>query len=186
MSYGPTSDFDLHVQGVFVALRAVFPELELGSPILVLRGVVVPTPTFRTLERYLHSHRFSPLLENGGRGRIRTSEGVPPADLQSAPFGHSGTLPPLFGASGGTRTHNLLITNQPLCRLSYAGPPGGNSTAGSGEFQGPTDRFEILPSHGRILQVVASSFPQMVMYIHRCVDDVSENSFALTDSQLSF
>lgn len=25
------------------------------------------------------------------------------------------------GASGGTRTHNLLITNELLCQLSYAG-----------------------------------------------------------------
>ena len=30
-----------------------------------------------------------------GQGRIRTSEGVKPADLQSAPFGHSGTYPRL-------------------------------------------------------------------------------------------
>ena len=32
-----------------------------------------------------------------GQGWIRTSEGVKPADLQSAPFGHFGTYPP--GAS---------------------------------------------------------------------------------------
>ena len=37
-------------------------------------------------------------------------------DLQSAPFGRSGTLP---GAGDGTRTRNLLITNQLLCQLSY-------------------------------------------------------------------
>ena len=48
------------------------------------------------------------------------------ADLQSAPFGHSGTYPydfPLYpkgGAGDGTRTRNLLITNQLLCQLSYA------------------------------------------------------------------
>ncbi len=28
---------------------------------------------------------------------------------------------PSDGAGGGTRTHNLLITNQGLCQLSYAG-----------------------------------------------------------------
>ena len=39
-------------------------------------------------------------------------------DLQSAPFGHSGTLP-LFGAGDGTRTRDLLITNQLLYQLSY-------------------------------------------------------------------
>ena len=38
-------------------------------------------------------------------------------DLQSAPFGHSGTLPD--GASDRNRTSNLLITNQLLCLLSY-------------------------------------------------------------------
>ena len=38
-------------------------------------------------------------------------------DLQSAPFGHSGTLP--NGASDRNRTSNLLITNQLLCLLSY-------------------------------------------------------------------
>ena len=48
------------------------------------------------------------------------------ADLQSAPFGHSGTYPyevspyPRDGAGDGTRTRNLLITNQLLCQLSYA------------------------------------------------------------------
>ena len=39
-------------------------------------------------------------------------------DLQSAPFGHSGTLP--YGAGERNRTINLLITNQLLCQLSYA------------------------------------------------------------------
>ena len=68
-----------------------------------------------------------------------------PADLQSAPFGHSGTSPYFIfaaacsligagrryfastlgqsgtnGADDGTRTRNLLITNQLLCQLSYA------------------------------------------------------------------
>ncbi len=52
-------------------------------------------------------------------------------DLQSAPFGHSGTLPYRFsrknlsdlpidiGAGGRTRTPDLLITNQLLYQLSY-------------------------------------------------------------------
>src|SRR5207248_9975565 len=31
--------------------------------------------------------------KESGQGWIRTSEGVKPADLQSAPFGHSGTYP---------------------------------------------------------------------------------------------
>ncbi len=44
-------------------------------------------------------------------------------DLQSAPFGHSGTLPyslsERIGAGGRTRTPDLLITNQLLYQLSY-------------------------------------------------------------------
>ena len=42
-------------------------------------------------------------------------------DLQSAPFGHSGTPPniKLCGAGGRIRTPDLLITNQLLYRLSY-------------------------------------------------------------------
>ena len=39
-------------------------------------------------------------------------------DLQSAPFGHSGTLPN-YGAGERTRTPDLLITNQLLYQLSY-------------------------------------------------------------------
>ena len=46
-------------------------------------------------------------------------------DLQSAPFGHLGTLPNIlffqksFGAGGRIRTPDLLITNQLLYQLSY-------------------------------------------------------------------
>ena len=41
-------------------------------------------------------------------------------DLQSAPFGHSGTHP-FKKADDRTRTDNLLITNQLLCQLSHIG-----------------------------------------------------------------
>ena len=41
-----------------------------------------------------------------------------PADLQSAPFNHSGIRP--YGAGNRTRTYDLLITNQLLYQLSYA------------------------------------------------------------------
>ena len=40
-------------------------------------------------------------------------------DLQSAPFGHSGTPPYEIGAGRRIRTPDLLITNQLLYRLSY-------------------------------------------------------------------
>ena len=47
------------------------------------------------------------------------------ADLQSVPFGHSGTPPyslfQLGGAGRRTLTPDLLITNQLLYRLSYTG-----------------------------------------------------------------
>ena len=51
-----------------------------------------------------------------------------PADLQSAPFGHSGTSPhaldalDALGADGQNRTGYLLITSQSLYLLSYIGP----------------------------------------------------------------
>ena len=55
-----------------------------------------------------------------GRGGFEPPKSVT-ADLQSAPFGHSGTYPyEICGAGDGTRTRNLLITNQLLCQLSYA------------------------------------------------------------------
>ena len=46
------------------------------------------------------------------------------SDLQSDPFGRSGICPYMklcCGAGDWTRTHNLLITNQLLCQLSYTG-----------------------------------------------------------------
>src|SRR5215468_1757144 len=59
----------------------------------------------------------------GGERRIRTSVGQGPADLQSAAFDRSAISPRkrcLAGAGGGTRTRDLLITNQLLYQLSYA------------------------------------------------------------------
>ena len=55
-----------------------------------------------------------PLVERDG---FEPSKSVT-TDLQSVPFGRSGTSP--YGASEWNRTLNLLITNQLLCRLSYA------------------------------------------------------------------
>jgi hypothetical protein len=82
-------------------------------------------------------------VERGGFEPPKAS----PTDLQSVPFGHSGTSPTIifnsersvalffqlnwkengsleientFGAGDGTRTRNRLITNQLLYRLSYA------------------------------------------------------------------
>ena len=53
------------------------------------------------------------LVEEGGFEPPKAS----PADLQSVPFGHSGTPPyAIFGAGGRIRTPDLLITNCPRRR----------------------------------------------------------------------
>jgi hypothetical protein len=57
------------------------------------------------------------------RGGFEPPKAVP-ADLQSAPFGRSGTSPLRvidYGATEGNRTPDPLITNQLLCLLSYGG-----------------------------------------------------------------
>ena len=56
-----------------------------------------------------------------GRGGFEPPKSLT-TDLQSVPFGHSGTCPlylVLNGAGDWNRTRNLLITNQLLCQLSY-------------------------------------------------------------------
>src|SRR5512132_2621985 len=54
-----------------------------------------------------------------GQGWIRTSEGVKPADLQSAPFGHFGTYP--FGAGDFIYPRaSQLATRVTLSRLLIA------------------------------------------------------------------
>ncbi len=58
---------------------------------------------------------FGILVEEGGFEPPKSST----TDLQSAPFGHSGTPPYSIGAGGRTRTPDLLITNQLLYQLSY-------------------------------------------------------------------
>ncbi len=55
------------------------------------------------------------LVEEGGFGPPKSET----TDLQSAPFGRSGTPP--YGAGDRTRTYDLLITNQLLYQLSYTG-----------------------------------------------------------------
>ena len=56
-----------------------------------------------------------------GRGGFEPPKSLT-TDLQSVPFGRSGTCPLMilnFGAGDWNRTRNLLITNQLLCQLSY-------------------------------------------------------------------
>jgi hypothetical protein len=52
-----------------------------------------------------------------GQGWIRTSEGVKPADLQSAPFGHFGTYPANW----------LAMFTATRLRLAVGRPPGRKS-----------------------------------------------------------
>ena len=54
---------------------------------------------------------FSLLVEEDGFEPSKSTT----TDLQSAPFGHSGTPPYEIGAGGRTRTPDLLITSQLLC-----------------------------------------------------------------------
>ena len=61
----------------------------------------------------MHKHEDYLVGEDGFEPSKRSA-----TDLQSAPFGHSGTLPN-NGAGDGTRTRDLLITNQLLYQLSY-------------------------------------------------------------------
>ena len=81
-----------------------------------------------------------PFPQGVGRGGFEPPKLIA-ADLQSAPFGHSGTYPyklpldPKGGAGDGTRTRNLLITNQLLCQLSYASTKLFPNTAGRSELE---------------------------------------------------
>ena len=97
--------------------------------------------------RPLPSPRPAMLLWTGKDSNLRRHE---PADLQSAPFGRSGTRPSMSlqrasrvksprpqaaacQAGGGNRTRDPLLTRQALYQLSYAdqqkSPPGGEARA---------------------------------------------------------
>ena len=68
------------------------------------------------VEKIGASIAYSDLVEEDGFEPSKSST----TDLQSAPFGHSGTPPyEIVGAGGRTRTPDLLITNQLLYQLSY-------------------------------------------------------------------
>ena len=78
------------------------------------------------------------------------------ADLQSAPFGRSGT-PPHHGADDGTRTRNLLITNQLLCQLSYASVREGLIHTFSALWQAKFDK-NYFQAHGVDAETVRLAF----------------------------
>ena len=80
-----------------------------------------------------------------GRGRFELPKSVT-SDLQSDPFGRSGIFPYILlpprrmncGAGDWNRTHNLLITNQLLCQLSYTG-----AVVPRGGIEPPTQGFSV-------------------------------------------
>ena len=88
------------------------------------------------------------------RDNIMDGEGFEPSkaeltDLQSAPFGHSGTHPYLIykadfqlRADERTRTVNLLITSQLLCQLSHIGILNPATTDFPGQF--PAKYFQAV------------------------------------------
>ena len=87
-------------------------------------GAAEPGPAPKSRRRRANGTASSALVGAGGFEPPKSST----TDLQSAPFGHSGTLPYAIvtaavsergGAGRRTRTPDLLITNQLLYQLSY-------------------------------------------------------------------
>ncbi len=76
---------------------AASEEAAATSPTDVAYGRVLQNPLFQQIalapNLVLWAGNSAASLGKCGQGWIRTSEGVKPADLQSAPFGHFGTYP---------------------------------------------------------------------------------------------
>ena len=64
------------------------------------------------------------VLQRTGQGWIRTSEGVKPADLQSAPFGHSGTYPFASVDIGSRQMRRKCALLRVACMVRFAVQPG--------------------------------------------------------------
>ena len=101
----------------------------------------------RRASRLLHPALFNSLYASLRDFILKEMDGggfEPPkqfaADLQSVPFGHSGTHP--YGifhqADNRTRTDNLLITNQLLCQLSHIGKCYYRTSKGNGAYRART------------------------------------------------
>jgi hypothetical protein len=72
--------------------------------------------------QHSYSNPKNPSFNLWWRGEDLNPRSLAAANLQSAPFGqlgHPSARFHVYGAGGGNRTHDLLITNQLLCRLSY-------------------------------------------------------------------
>lgn len=100
--YKKTADFLRNQRLNMVAGTGLEPA---ASGLWARRATNCSTPRWKLIKKVVERVGFEPTKRNA-------------ADLQSAPFSHSGTSP--FGAGNRTWTHNLLITSQLLYQLSYA------------------------------------------------------------------
>ena len=92
------------------------PRLKITSLFLPFRRTLKRSHPDTSLTKKQHSPLDCVVFLVGGDGFEPSKRDA--TDLQSAPLGHAGTLPK-NGAGDGTRTRDLLITNQLLYQLSY-------------------------------------------------------------------
>jgi hypothetical protein len=84
-----------------VAEAAVAMAEAAGAGTVVVAATVVSDEATNSRRYSRVKVRQKPLKIGIGQGWIRTSEGVKPADLQSAPFGHFGTYPSVLRKLSG-------------------------------------------------------------------------------------
>ena len=104
-----------HSKILALATATAFPAKAVGLFLLTAQKKNTPVR--------LCSHETKKIIHPFGWMMVEEGGFEPPksvtTDLQSAPFGRSGTPPYSIGAGGRIRTPDLLITNQLLYRLSY-------------------------------------------------------------------
>ena len=116
MKTNPPSEMGADFYPIFYPNRIVFEGVKQGFKVFSIK-----CERNKKNPRAIEALGFPVLVGAGGFEPPKSST----TDLQSAPFGHSGTLPYLLfllkevGAGRRTRTPDLLITNQLLYQLSY-------------------------------------------------------------------
>lgn len=106
----------------WIVLRVIFRRLKNMACLLF---------SFRSL--YFLSFKFRSTWPDSSTVRPAGNASARSADIRTTPFSiiklrWTVFHPAASWASGGTWTRNLLITNQPLCQLSYASGPSGPRT----------------------------------------------------------